>query len=191
MEYYSESRRPKTIAQPETNPIEPDYEERTDTKTGKKYLKKVGETDVYAKIQESKESSLLKNILDRYRIDPKDSAIKIDDNILDYTTQPNNLMEALAIAEEAKAIYNQSSAEIKQAFNNNYTEFLAGAVNGKLQEVIKETKKENNKNVVLPGQITIEEARTAEEIKGTSQIISSPQEAILPVKTETGGIKYE
>lgn len=186
MKFYSESNRPRTIPQPETSRIEPEYQERTDPKTGKKYLKKTGEVDVYAKIQESKESSLLKNILDRYKIDPKDSATKIDENIFDYTTQPANLMEALAIAEEAKEIYNQSSADIKQAFNNSYTEFLAGAVDGRLKKVIKETK-----NVVLDGQISIEEARKQEEIKGTSQIISSPTEPILPVKQETGGIKYE
>lgn len=186
--FYSESNRPKTIAQPTTNPIEPEYEERTDTKTGKKYLKKTGETDVYAKIQESRESSKLSNILNRYKIDPKDSATKIDDNILDYTNQPKNLMEALAIAEDAKTIYNQSSAAIKQAFNNSYTEFLAGAVDGRLKKVIKETKGEN---IVLPGQITIEDVRKQEEINGTNQIKTSPTEPILPVKQETGGIKYE
>lgn len=186
--FYSETNRPRTIAQKETNRVEPEYEERTDPKTGKKYLKKVGETDVYAKIQESKESSMLKNILDRYKIDPKDSATKIEDNVLDYTTQPKNLMEALAIAEEAKSIYNQSSAEIKQAFNNSYTEFLAGAVNGKLQQVIKETKKENSKDVVLPGQMTIEEART-EELKEAQTLELKPNTTIT--QPTTGGIKYE
>lgn len=142
--FYSETRRPSRISQPKTNNIEPIYKEAINTKTGKKYLKKVDEVDVYEKIQAAAEGVTLKEIIKRYGINPFESAEKIDEfgtEILDYTNQPKNLMEALEITNEAKNVFDNLSKEIKQIFNNNFSEFLAGSQNGKLNEVIKIYKK--------------------------------------------------
>lgn len=142
--FYSETRRPARITQPATNTIEPIYKEAINTKTGKKYLKKIDEVDVYEKIQAAAEGVTLKEIIKRYGIDPTESAQKIEElgeEILDYTNTPNNLMEALEITNNAKNIFDKSSKEIKQAFNNNFNEFLAGAHNGKLNNILKEFKK--------------------------------------------------
>lgn len=155
--FYTHSNRPGRVVQPKTNKFEPEYEERTDAKTGKKYLKKVSETNVYDKIQENKDTNNLKKLLDRYGVKPEDVATNIKEflagieasPINDYTGLPKTLMESLALEEEAQSIYKRTPKEIKAMFNNNFSEFLQGAYNGKLKEIVKLYTKEELK-VVQP-----------------------------------------
>ena len=114
--FYSDQKRPSRLTQPKTNKYEPEYEERIDTKTGKKYLKETGKTNVYEKIQEAKEGCSLKEIMKRYGIDPNLSAQKVETEtgeIFDYTGTPKSLMEALEITNEARNMFEKSSKEIK------------------------------------------------------------------------------
>ena len=170
--FYSETNRPARVIQPATRTTEPEYKETIDTKTGKKVLKKIGEIDVYEKIQTATEGTSLKELINRYNIDPSESAVKLETEtgeILDYTNQPRNLMEALEITNQAKNLFENSSKEIKQKFNNNFTEFLAAANNGKLETALKEFKpKKETTAEILENQISIDEIKKDEPVTKTT-----------------------
>lgn len=178
--FYSESRRPNRITQPKTSEYEPEYEEHIDTKTGKKYLKQVGKTNVYEKIQEAAEGVTLAEIIQRYGINPAESAEKLESStgeILDYTNTPKNLMEALEISNQAKNIFEHSAHEIKSMFNNNFTEFLAAANDGSLKKKLEEFKPKTQDMGEIPT-----------EINTTSSVINKVETKPTQVTT---GVKYE
>lgn len=137
MEFYSESNTPPIIAHKKTNPIEPIYEEVINTKTNKKELKKVGETNIYEKIQESRDSTDIQKIIERYQINLEDKT-KINEEILDYTNNPTSLIDAHAKIVQAENIWNKEALDVRQKFNNNFVEYLAAANSGELKKVYAE-----------------------------------------------------
>lgn len=183
--FYSESNKPATIPIPKSSEIEPEYKEVIDTKNGKTILKKIGETNVYKKIQEAADGVTLKEIINRYGIKPEDSidAIKEameNENVLDYTNISNNLIDNLNKINEAKNIFDNSSKEIKQHYNNNFNEFIAAAQSGELNNYIKS---KTTPAEILPGQIQIEEVMQP----------TTPKQKIEETleRSTQGGIKYE
>lgn len=178
MEFYSESNKPKTIATPCGSKFEPEYEEVINNKTGKTELKKTGETNVYDKIQESKESALLENIIKKYKIDINENNLtKIEETINDLTNLPDNLIDNLNIINQAKQTFEQSPQEVKQFFNNNFNEFLAGSENGTLNSLIKEIK---TKNKIETKNEQINEQQQTQKIELTQeQIKKMIQEGII------------
>lgn len=146
MEFYSESNRPPIIAHRKTNSIVPTYEEVINTKTHKKELKKVGETNVYQKIQESRNSTDIQKIIERYQINLEDKP-KINEEILDYTNNPTSLIEAHARILQAENIWNKEALDVRKHFNNNFNEYLAAANNGELRKVYEELAPKKYKKV--------------------------------------------
>ena len=76
-------------------------------------------------------------------------------------------MEALDMSIEAKNIFDLAAPEIKNKFNNNYTEFLAAAHNGNLKKVLtdylpKEAEQLNTTNTTTP---TVETRPTEQGVK--------------------------
>ncbi|UPW36499.1 internal scaffolding protein [Peromfec virus RodF8_36] len=144
--FYSESNTPPRMFQPETSRTEPDYEERLD-KDGKKYLKKVGETDVYEKIQEARSGTELAQLIENFKIKINENDLtKVEETIIDVTNIPTNMIDALNVVEQAKTTFNTAPKEIRETFNNNFTEFLAGAQNGTLKSLL--TKKDVLENQI-------------------------------------------
>lgn len=137
MEFYSESNKPPIIAHKQTSTITPIYEEVINTKTNKKELKKVGETNVYQRIQESRDSTDIQKIIERYQINLNDK-INVNEEILDYTNNPTSLIDAHAMIVQAENIWNKEAQDVKQKFNNNFVEYLAAANSGELKKVYEE-----------------------------------------------------
>jgi hypothetical protein len=141
---------------PTTSKFEPEYKEILNAQ-GKKFLKKVGETNVYEKIQAGKDSATLENLINKYKIKINDENLtKLDETITDLTNIPTNLVEALNTIDEARATYENSPTEIKKVFNNNFTEFLAGSQNGTLESLIKQYKPQQQEETVT-AEKTLEE----------------------------------
>lgn len=178
MKYYSEAEFPPIIAHRKTSETMPIYAEVINTKTNKKELKKVGETNIYEKIQESKDSTDIQKIIERYQINLDDKA-KINEEILDYTNYPTDLIEAHAKIVEAENIWNQEGMDIKKEFNNNFLEYLAAANNGNLRKVYEKFDPKRFKKIEEPTQ----PVQPAQPVQ--------PNQTTQPVQQQ-GGIKiYE
>lgn len=134
MEFYSESNHPPMVYHRECKKTAPIYEEQINKKTLQKELKQVGETNIYEKIQESRDATDIQKIIERYQINI-DEKIKINDEILDYTENPTSLIEAHQMILNAEQIWDKEPATIKAEFNNNFVEYLAAANDGTLKNV--------------------------------------------------------
>lgn len=159
---------------PETNKLEPEYKEIIN-KNGKKELKETGKINVYEKIQEAREGTALEELTKKYLIKINDMDLtKIEDTVTDLTNMPTNLIETMNIINSAREVYDNSPAELRNKFNNNFTEFLAGAQNGTLesllkQKEVKEAIKEQNKSLQDEIEATrqkLEELQKGEKING-------------------------
>lgn len=140
--FYSETNRPKTIAMPKSSQYETEYIEEVD-KDGKKHLKEVGKTNVYEKIQASLEATKVENIIKRYTMNPANVEL-LNRRVAiyaDISDVPENMIDAYNTIEQAKDHFAGEDTKIKEAFNNSFTEYLAGAMNGKLAEVLGLNKK--------------------------------------------------
>lgn len=94
------------------------YKYVIDPKTGRRKWKEVGETDRYAKIQESLEDSKLVNIIKRATTDP---TILMASNGMwvDVTEMPRNLMEAQNSVLKARQQFADLPLEIRKKFDND------------------------------------------------------------------------
>lgn len=148
MTFYSETNKPKTIPMPKCSEYQEVYQEVLD-KEGKTKLKVIEKVNVYEKIQESKDSVILANLLETYKLKVNENNLtKLDETVLDLTNLPENLSETLNLIDNAKLVFDQTPGEIKSFFNNNFSEFLQGAQNGTLTSLLNE--KYNRKNQTVP-----------------------------------------
>lgn len=171
--FYSESNKPKTIPMPKCSEYQEVYQEVLD-KEGKTKLKVIEKVNVYNKIQESKDSVVLANLLETYKLKVNENNLtKLDETVLDLTNLPKNLSETLNVIDNAKLVFDQTPGEIKSFFNNNFNEFLQGAQNGTLTSLLNE--KYNRKTKTVPQEqvaqpqvqvVTQPTTTTPEEVKG-------------------------
>lgn len=136
MEFYSLTNKPPRKTYPESHKIVPTYSIKIDKATGKKELKETGKTDIYEKIQESKESTLLYNILERYAAGDTNILNQRQGSYGDFSEYPENLAEAQQIMIDAENKFKKLPLEIRKEFNHSITEFVAGIENGKLEQIL-------------------------------------------------------
>ena len=134
MEFYSLTNKPPRMPYPKSNKIVNTYSLKIDKATGKKELKATGKTDIYEKIQESKESTLLYNILEKYTAGDTSVLDKKQGMYGDVTELPTNLAEAQQLIIEAENTFKKLPIDIRREFNHSVTEFMAGIENGKLEK---------------------------------------------------------
>lgn len=159
--FYSETNRPPIIPAKKTSKFEPEYEERIDTKTGMTYLKKTGETNVYERIQASKDSTDIQKIVERYQITLENKPEMNMDEVLDYTNIPGNLIEAQQLIIKAKQLFEKEPKDIREKYNGNFNEYLMAAQSGELKETYQKVfdrkfKAKEPVTQVLPKEKTIE-----------------------------------
>lgn len=114
------------------------YVEDIDKKTGERILREDVPVDIYDKIQEYAEETKISNLFKKYNMQLalKDN-LKLDESkIVDMTNIPENLIETMAVIDNAKAIFDRQSTEIKQKFNNDFKQFIAGSENGQVVEML-------------------------------------------------------
>lgn len=95
-------------------------------KYGRKILKKTGETNLYAKIQESLEETKIENILKRAAIGDT-SVLRPDGIYADLTEVPSNLIEARQAMQNLENIWNGLSNDIKRKYNFDVEEFIGAS----------------------------------------------------------------
>lgn len=159
MQFYSRFNRPETIPAPACSKLIPVFEIKIDKQTGRKELKQTGKTNVYEKIQASKENTLIYNILEKYQNGDISVLQKARGVFGDFTNMPKTLAEAQQSMLDAENLFNKLPNEIKREFSNSTSEFLASMTNGQFEQIVKKYQK--------PEKV---EQKTATQIEGGSKV---------------------
>lgn len=133
MEFYSRSNLPTTIAQPKCEKIVATYGKEV-AKDGSIKVVETGKTNIYEKIQASKDDTLIYNILDRFNAGDTSVLYQRQGSYGDFTQAPKTLVEAQQALINAENYFNSLPLEVRKEFNHSLSEFLASAGNGKLAE---------------------------------------------------------
>lgn len=182
-EFYSNTRRTPRMQESFTKREQKVYVEDIDKKTGKRILREDVPVDIYDKIQEYAEETKLSNIFKKYQatMQLRDNLKFDEQKIIDMTNLPENLIETMAIIDNAKAIFDRQTVEVKQKFNNDFKQFIAGSENGQVVELLN---KELQTKHVQPTMPTYEQlAQTLQEqTKHINNLLA--QQKTKEVKTE-------
>lgn len=145
--FYSRNNRPKTIPQPECQETIPTFSLQINKSTGKKELVESGKTNLYEKIQASKDATLVYNIIDRYNAGDESVFNKAVGSYGNFTQMPSTLVEAQQKLIDAERTFEQLPITIREKYNNSYTEFLADITTGgetKIEKWLKNQEKADN-----------------------------------------------
>lgn len=113
---YTQFDRPKTIPTPAGDQYLEVFQEEI-TKEGKKELVCVGKTNIHDKIQEGKEDTEIKNILQHLALGDLSVLRQQQPQYIDATTLPKTLMEANNIVLKAKQEFEKMPKEVKEKFD--------------------------------------------------------------------------
>lgn len=128
------------------------YEDIINTKTGRLETKKTKEEPFYEKIQATKDSQILDNIIQRYNIDLNNKHItEINEEIVDMTNMPEDLIETYALTTKLKTMFNESTADIKNHFKD-FAGFLKSFQKGTLKSELEQLHKPKTQPVQQPTQ---------------------------------------
>lgn len=150
MEFYSNTRRTPRMRENYTKREQTVYKETTDKETGRRILVPDGSVDVVEKIQEYAEEVKISNILKRYGIQLQQSLRNDEAKMIDLTNIPENLIETMQIIDDAKAMWDTQSKEVKQKFNNDFRQFIAGSENGQIVNMLNEELKTQHEQKKMP-----------------------------------------
>lgn len=152
MKFYTPYDRSPRMQESFTNTKQKVYVKDIDKKTGERILREDVPVDIYDKIQEYAEETKISNLFKRYNMELslKDN-LKMDEaKIVDMTNLPENLIETMAVIDNAKAIFDRQSTEIKQKFNNDFKQFIAGSENGQVVEMLNQELKSQHVQPKMP-----------------------------------------
>lgn len=150
MEFYSNTRRTPRMQETFTNKEQQVYKTKIDPKTGKRILSKTEKVNIYDQIQEYAEEVKLSNIIQRYGINTNKQLENSEQKLIDLTNIPENLIETMAIIDNAKQIWDKQSKEIKQKFNNDFKQFIAGSENGQIVNILNQQLGKEHKQPEMP-----------------------------------------
>lgn len=150
--FYSNTNRPPRMRENFTKREQDVYVEDIDKKTGERYLRKDSTVDIYDKIQEYADEVNISTMIKRHNLTLSlTNNLKLDESkIVDMTQLPENLIETMAVIDNAKAIFDRQSTEIKQKFNNDFKQFIAGSENGQVVDMLNEKLQTNHVQADMP-----------------------------------------
>lgn len=152
MEFYTPYKRSPRMAETFDKREQKVYVEDIDKKTGERILREDVPVDIYDKIQEYAEETKISNLFKKYNMQLalKDNLKFDEQKIVDMTNLPENLIETMAVIDNAKAIFDRQSTEIKQKFNNDFKQFIAGSENGQVVEMLNNELKSQHVQKQMP-----------------------------------------
>lgn len=107
------------------SPFENTYQEQINKKSGKKELVKIGETNVYERIQQDLEQSKIENIINRIAKGDLEVFKEARLTYVDEEDFPHSLMEAQNIVVKAKAEFDKMPTKVKELFHNSPEEYVS------------------------------------------------------------------
>ena len=133
MQYQTQENRikPKT---PSGSNLIPIYSETID-KQGKTYLKKIGNTNIYEKIQASLEETKVYNILEKFEKTGDPSILNRRQGVYgDFSNIPKSPIEIQNIILRAEKEFNSLDKDVRQAFENDVGMFKQSIMDGSFEE---------------------------------------------------------
>lgn len=165
------------------------YKEDFDKKTGKRKLVKTEDINIVDKIQEYAEETKISNLLKKYNYDMIKQIAKNEEQIIDLTNMPENLMETMATIDNAKYIWERQSKELKAKFNNDFKQFIAGSENGQIAKLLQEELKTQATKFNLENQANIQPTMKQTLIANQQAEIARQQQAELLAKQQAETLK--
>ena len=150
MDFLPNTRRTPRMRENHTKTTQTVYKESVDKETGRRILVKESEIDVVEQIQEYAEEVKISNILKRYGLQIGQTLKNDEEKLIDLTNVPENLIETMQIIDDAKATWDRQSKEVKQKFNNDFKQFIAGSENGQIVDMINEELKTQHEQRKMP-----------------------------------------
>lgn len=108
------------------SPLLSKYAMKVDKKTGYEYLAPTGEYEnVQDRIQADYASTDINILMDRFALGDT-SAINVKEGFyMDVTKMPTTYAELFQMSEDAKRYFEELPADLKEMFNNSYSEFYS------------------------------------------------------------------
>lgn len=110
------------------------YQEQVDSK-GKRILKKIGQTNVYEKIQADKDNAVIYNIIEKYMQTGDESLLQKRNSyygeFINMPGTPIELQNQLLMADRA---FYELDKDVRAEFNNDAGEFKASIMNGSFEQ---------------------------------------------------------
>lgn len=164
MKFYSRfNNRPETLVCPTGDGFQNEYALTIDKETNKEILVKTGKTNLYAKIQEHLEETLIENILARATIDPTVLAAK-QEEFWDATAAPRSLMEAQVTILNLKNEFEKLPADVKREFDFSMEKYVAEYGSAKWAKALGLTKEEAAEMKIEEQMITTPDSGKGEEV---------------------------
>lgn len=135
MEFFTNYNRPQRKRETFNNTKQSVYKAVYD-KNGVRSLVKDKEVDIYEKIQEYAKDTSLTNMFSKYGLSVYDQLKKSEEQLVDLTNLPTNLMEAMSVIDEAKYAFDRQSKDVKAKFNNDFKQFIAASETGQLAQLL-------------------------------------------------------
>lgn len=125
------------------------YQEALD-KNGKSYLKPVGKTNVYEKIQASLEETKTYNILEKFAQTGDAAILQRRECIFgDFTNVPKTPLEYQEMIMKAAAAFESLDKDVRAAFNNDVGEFKQSLLDGSFDSRVEKFKPVKKESVSL------------------------------------------
>lgn len=128
-EFYSRNNLPKTIAQPKCKKIVNEYKKEVQ-KNGSVKAVVTGKTNIYEKIQASKNDCLVYNILDRFKNGDVSVLNARKGEYGDFTEAPKTLVESQQRLIDAEHYFMSLPLDVRKEFNHSVVDFLDSVGNG-------------------------------------------------------------
>lgn len=146
------------------SPLLDQYQYEVNKKGIKQLVKTDKQKDVYSAIQADYDSTDINKLMAKFALGDA-SAINVREGFYaDVTNMPTNMAEVFNMAENCKQYFEGFPAELKQMFNNSYTEFFS-EFNNNEKSVLAKIEQYNDRFVnhefddtdyVDPGELVIE-----------------------------------
>lgn len=120
---------------PSPTGISSEFQERLDSH-GVTFLHKVGQIDLNAVVQASKESTLVYNILDRFQAGDVSVLSKVKGAFGDFVGLPSSLAEAHNLVVGIESKFNELPLKIREAFGNSSKIFAKKLQDGSYGEIL-------------------------------------------------------
>lgn len=141
----------------------------TKNKKGSTVLEKSGQTDLYAKIQESLEETKIENIIRRVTAGD-DSMLRPNGIYADCTELPSNLIESQKAIMDLENVWTKLPIRVKEEYNFDKGEFVASAGSEKwMKSMGYNIKTEKEVTEVIEKMATTSKASKANEQKGENE----------------------
>ena len=131
MEYFSRSNLPKTIPQPECKKIVNEYKKEIQDNGSVKAVV-TGKTNIYEKIQASKDDCLVYNILERFNQGDVSVLNAREGEYGDFTEAPKTLAESQQRLIDAENYFMKLPLDVRKEFNHSVVDFLNSVGDGSI-----------------------------------------------------------